>query len=97
MSLNNILEVELFDVWGIYFMGPFPPSYNNLYILVVVNYVSKWVEAVALPTNDSKGVMNFLRKNIFIRFGTPRGIINDEGKHFCNKQLEALLAKYGVT
>ena len=41
MPLNNILEVELFDVWGIDFMGPFPPSFGNLYILVAVDYVSK--------------------------------------------------------
>ncbi|CAL8116743.1 unnamed protein product [Prunus armeniaca] len=41
MPLSNILEVEVFDVWGIDFMGPFPPSYNNLYILVAVDYVSK--------------------------------------------------------
>ncbi|XP_062085945.1 uncharacterized protein LOC133792055 [Humulus lupulus] len=46
-------------------MGPFPPSYGNLYILVVVDYVSKWVEAIASPTNDSKAVMKFLQKNVF--------------------------------
>ena len=50
MPLTNILEVEVFDVWGIDFMGPFPPSFGNLYILVVVDYVSKWVEAAGLPT-----------------------------------------------
>ena len=60
MPLNNILEVELFDVWGIDFMGPFPPSFGNLYILVAVDYVSKWVESVASPTNDSKVVIKFL-------------------------------------
>ncbi|CAL2238499.1 unnamed protein product [Prunus armeniaca] len=59
MPLSNILEVEVFDVWGIDFMRPFPPSYNNLYILVAVDYVSKWVEAVALPTNDTKSVLRF--------------------------------------
>jgi len=47
--------MELFDVWGIDFMGPFPSSYFNQYILVIVDYVSKWVEYVALPTNDAKG------------------------------------------
>ena len=97
MPLNNILEVEIFDVWGIDFMGPFISSFNNLYILVAVDYVSKWVEATALPTNDSKVVLNFLKRNIFTRFGTPRAIISDEGSHFCNKYFGALLAKYGVT
>ena len=71
MPLQNILEVELFDVWGIDFMGHFPSSYNNKYILLAVDYVSKWIEAIATPTNDGKVVLNFLRKNIFTRFGTP--------------------------
>ncbi|XP_015970507.1 uncharacterized protein LOC107493983 [Arachis duranensis] len=78
------------------FMGPFPTSYSNNYILVAVDYVSKWVEAIATPTNDNKVVMNFLRKHIFCRFGVPRAIISDGGSHFCNKPLEALLLKYGV-
>ena len=62
MTLNNILKVELFDVWGIDFMGPFPSSYNKKYILVAIDYVSKWVKAIALPTNDAKVVLNFLQK-----------------------------------
>ena len=60
MALNTILEVELFDVWGIDFMGPFSLSYNNKYILLMVDYVSKWVEAIATPTNDAKVVLKFL-------------------------------------
>nr|XP_027060713.1 uncharacterized protein LOC113687258 [Coffea arabica] len=86
---------DLFDVWGIDFMGPFPSSFNNKYILVAVDYVSKWVEAIASPTNDSKIVLRFLKKNIFSRFGIPKAIVSDEGKHFCNRQLDSLLFKYG--
>ena len=63
-------------------MGPFPSSCNNKYILLEINYVSKWVEAIVTPTNDAKGVLNFLQKNIFARFGIPRSIISDEGTHF---------------
>nr|XP_033508386.1 uncharacterized protein LOC117273335 [Nicotiana tomentosiformis] len=70
--------------------------YSNNYILVAVDYVSKWVEAMALPTNDVKGVIGFLRKNIFARFGTPRAIISDGGTHFCNRSFAKLLEKYGV-
>ena len=77
MPQQGILEIELFDVWGIDFMGPFPPSYSNTYILVAVDYVSKWVEAIATPTNDTKTVLKFLQKHIFSRFGIPRVLIND--------------------
>ena len=92
----NILEVELFDVWGIDFMSPFPSSFSNQYILVAVDYVSKWVEAVALPSNDARAVIKFLKKNIFTRFGTPRAIIIDGEKYFCNHQFKTLLLKYGL-
>ncbi|XP_022861578.1 uncharacterized protein LOC111381966 [Olea europaea var. sylvestris] len=74
--------MEICDVWGIDFMGPFSLSFSNQYILVAVDYVSKWVEAVALPTNGVKAVVGFMK--------------NDEGKHFCNRQFEQLLNKYGV-
>ena len=67
MPQQGILKVELFDVWGIDFMVHFPP-YNNLYILMVVDYISKWMEAIASPTNDAKVVIKFLKKNIFTRF-----------------------------
>ncbi|GJW60757.1 reverse transcriptase domain-containing protein [Tanacetum coccineum] len=87
---------EIFDVWGIDFMGPFPFSRGNKYILVVVDYLSKWVEAKALPTNDARVVCKFL-KSFFARFGTPRAIISDRGTHFCNDQFAKVMLKYGVT
>ena len=94
--LKGILEVELFDVWGIDFMGPFPSSYSNKYILLAVDYVSKWVEAIATQTNNANVVLKFLKKNIFTRFGMPRALISDEGSHFYNKWVEKLLLKYGI-
>jgi hypothetical protein len=97
MPLNPILIVEIFDVWGINFMGPIPPSFGYEYILVEVDYVSKWVEVMAPKTNDHKVVVKFIQANIFSRFGTPRAIINDEGKHFCNQFLKTLLLKYSIT
>ena len=97
MPLNNILICEIFDVWGIDFMGPFPSSHGNKYILVAVDYVSKWVEAIATRTNDSNIVLQFLRRNTFTRYGAPRAIISDGRKHFYNRQFTALLKKYGVT
>ena len=97
MPLNPILEIELFDVWVIDFMGPFPNSFENQYILVAVNYVSKWVETIPSKTNNSNVVIKFLKKNIFSRFGTSRAIINDNGTHFCNRSFESLMRKYAIT
>ncbi|KAL4369260.1 hypothetical protein GQ457_05G020590 [Hibiscus cannabinus] len=96
MSLQYILEVELFDVWGICFMGPFPSSHGDLYILLAVDYVSKWVEAIATPRNDAQTVMKFLHKQIFTRFGVPRAIISDEGTHFDNKLIAKAAQRYGI-
>ena len=97
MPLHPIQVVEIFDVWGIDFMGPFPSSNGFIYILLAVDYVSKWVEAIATRTNDSRVVVDFLRSHIFARFGMPRAIISDGGSHFCNRSFEALCKKYGVT
>nr|GEW56652.1 reverse transcriptase domain-containing protein [Tanacetum cinerariifolium] len=66
------------------------------YILVAVDYLSKWVEAKALPTNDARVVVKFL-KSLFSWFGTPKAIISDRGTHFCNDQFSRVLAKYRVT
>ncbi|GKE03824.1 reverse transcriptase domain-containing protein [Tanacetum coccineum] len=96
MPQNAIQVCEIFDVWGIDFMGPFPSSRGNKYILVAVDYLSKWVEAKALPTNDARVVVKFL-KSLFARFGTPRAIISDRGTHFCNDQFAKVMLKYGVT
>ena len=63
MPLKGILEVEIFDVWGIDFMGPFSSSLGYKYILVMVDYVSKWVEAIPTLTNDARVVKKCLRKS----------------------------------
>ncbi|GKB28932.1 reverse transcriptase domain-containing protein [Tanacetum coccineum] len=92
MPQNAIQVCEIFDVWGIDFMGPFPFSRGNKYILVAVDYLSKWVEAKASPTNDAKIVVMFL-KSLFARFGTPKAIISDRGTHFCNDQFAKVMSK----
>ncbi|WZZ51926.1 hypothetical protein YC2023_052033 [Brassica napus] len=96
MPQNPILEVEVFDVWDIDFMGPFTSSHGNKYILVAVDYVSKWMEAIASPTNDARVVIKMFKSTIFPRFGVPRVVISDGGSHFINKLLEGLLRKNGV-
>ncbi|GJT01629.1 reverse transcriptase domain-containing protein [Tanacetum coccineum] len=96
MPQNSIQVCEIVDVWGIDFMGPFPSLRGNKYILVAVDYLSKWVEAKALPTNDARVVCKFL-KSLFARFGSPRAIISDRGTHFCNDQFVNIMLEYGVT
>ncbi|GJT35302.1 reverse transcriptase domain-containing protein [Tanacetum coccineum] len=96
MPQNAIQVCEIFYVWGIDFMGPFPSSRGNKYILVAVDYLSKWVEAKALPTNDARVIVKFL-KSLFARFGTPRAIISDRGTHFCNDKFAKVMSKYRVT
>ena len=91
-----ILVVDIFDAWGIDFMGPFPKSFSYSYILVGVNYVSKWIEAIHSKTNDHRVVLKFLKENVFSRFGVLKAIISDGGTYIYNKPFETLLAKYGV-
>ncbi|KAF5757652.1 putative nucleotidyltransferase, Ribonuclease H [Helianthus annuus] len=96
MPMQPILVVDIFDVWGIDFMGPFPNSLGNYYILVAVDYVSKWIEAIATKTNDHKVVCKFVQTNIFSRFGIPRVIISDGGSHFKNFHFGKLLKRFGI-
>lgn len=77
-------------------MGPFTISFHNKYILLVVDHVSKWVKTMALPTNDGKGVVQFLKRNILTHFSTLRAIITDGRSYFCNIMLWTLLHKYGT-
>nr|GEV27906.1 hypothetical protein [Tanacetum cinerariifolium] len=87
---NSIQVCEIFDVWGIDFMGPFPSLKGNKYILVAVDYLSKWVEAKALPTNDARVVVKIL-KSLFSRFGTPKAIISD--REVTNRGLKRILER----
>nr|GEX79712.1 reverse transcriptase domain-containing protein [Tanacetum cinerariifolium] len=93
---NAIQVCEIFDVWGIDFMGPFPSSKGNKYILVAIVYLSKWVKMKALPTNDAQVVVKFL-KSLFSRFGIPRAFISDRETYFCNDWFARVMTKYGVT
>ncbi|XP_071917221.1 uncharacterized protein [Coffea arabica] len=74
---------------GFYWPTLFKDAYS-------IYYVSKWVEAKATRTNDSKVVAEFVKSNIFVRFGMPRAIVSDRGTHFCNKTIAAIFRRYGV-
>nr|GEW26763.1 reverse transcriptase domain-containing protein [Tanacetum cinerariifolium] len=98
-EINESFPLETFNLVstrGIDFMGPFSSSRGNKYIIVAVDYLSKWVEAKAIPTNDARVVCKFL-KNLFARFGTPRTIISDQETHFCNDQFTKVMLKFDVT
>ena len=96
MPAKYVIECEPFDVWGIDFMGPFVPSDGKQFILVAIDYFTRWVEAEACVHADGKTVEKFVRKNIFSRFGCPRALISDGGRHFNNSLLNNILKKYGL-
>jgi len=77
-------------------MGPFPMSHEYNYILMIVDYVSKWIEVVSFRSNDHKVVVNFFKENILSRVGFPHAIISDGRKYFCNHTLKALMRKYCI-
>jgi len=81
---------------GIDFIGLFSSSFGNEYILLTVDYVSKWVEAIPSRTNEAKDIVKFLRENILARFGMPRVIISDKEAHFNNRSFDALLKRYSI-
>ena len=78
-------------------MGPFLNFFGNEYILVAIDYISKWVEAVPCKTNASRIVVKFLKENILSQFGTPRAIISDRRTHFYNRSFASLMKKYNIT
>ena len=96
MPQQHMLFCEVFDVWGIDFMGSLPVSCGSIYIVFAVDYVSKWVEAKLTRTNNAKVVADFVRSNLFCMVGVPRGSVSDQGTHCCDRSLYALLKKYRV-
>lgn len=77
-------------------MGPLPNSFRNQYILVDVDYISKWIEAIVTKSNH-KVVDKFLKENIFSWFSFPGTIISDNGTHLCNRSFKVLITKYSIT
>lgn len=92
MPLTPILICEIFYVLGIDFMGPFS-FFGNSNILLVVDYVSKWVEAKVTRLDDGKTVVKFIKSHIFIQFA----MISDRGMHFSNQVIATLLKRYHAT
>lgn len=95
MPLTGTVIMEIFDVWGMDFMGPFPISNSYEYILVAVEYTSKWIEDAATRNCTADTVVKFLQK-IVSRFGVPRIIISDNGTHFVNAKVRMFMKKNGI-
>jgi transposase InsO family protein len=96
MPLKYNLQIDLFDVWGIDFMGPFKNSHRYEYILVMVDYVTKWVEAMPCRKASTEESITMIKNVIFPRFGTPRILISDGGTHFIGKNFKKCLSKLGI-
>ena len=96
MPLTYNLQVELFDVWGINYMGPFVKSQGCVYILVAVDYISKWVEALPCKAAGAKHARKLFHEIIFPRFGTSRMVISDGGSHFIDTTFRNFLKEVGT-
>jgi hypothetical protein len=96
MPLTLNLQIDIFDVYGIDFMGPFPNSEGYKYILVAIDYVSKWVEALPCWVADDMHSKRMFHEVIFPRYGVPRIVINDGASHFIDRTFQKALTKVGV-
>eukprot|EP00253_Pinus_taeda_P035362 PITA_35362 len=96
MPLNPQLVIEPFERWALDFIGPINPSSNQkTYILVAIEYVTKWVEAEALLRATEDSIIQFLF-HIFVCYGLPRDIITDGGPQFVGNKIVATLKNYHI-
>jgi hypothetical protein len=96
MPLILNLQIDIFNVWGINFMGPFPNSEGYEYILVAVDYISKWVEALPYQATNVVHSKKMFYEVIFLRYGVPRIVISDGGSHFIDRTFWKALSEVGV-
>ena len=75
-------------------MGPFQKSHDTEYILIAIDYVSKWVEALPCRATDARHARKMFHEVIFPHFGTPRMVISDGGSHFIDKTFRAFLKEH---
>jgi hypothetical protein len=96
MPLTLKLQIDIFDVWGIDFMGSIPNSEGCEYILVAIDYVSKWVETLPCRAADAMHSKKMCHEVIFSRYGVPRIVISDGGSHFIDQTSQKALSEVGV-
>ncbi|MCO5564238.1 hypothetical protein L7F22_017896 [Adiantum nelumboides] len=94
-----MMDARAFAKWNIDFVGPIePPAYRTQaqYIIVAIDYLTKWVEAKSTRKNDARSIAAFLYENVFTRYGLPIEIVRDRGTHFLNEVIEYLLSEFMV-
>jgi hypothetical protein len=96
MPLTSNPQIDIFDVWGIDFMGPFPNSEGCEYIMLAIDYVSKWVEALPCQVADAIHSKKMFHEVIFPRYGVPRIVISDGRSHFIDQTFQKALSEVGV-
>ena len=93
MPLQPQVTFEPFEKWGMDFVGPInPPSKQKSYIIVCTDYLTKWAETKAIKAATEEKVAEFLRENIFYKFGYPRELVTDQGSQFTSNMIEDLLS-----
>ena len=97
VPLQPQVMIEPFEKWALDFVGPISPmSCKKKYILVCIDYVTKWVEAKSLFRATEKSIVEFINEEIFTRFGVPREIVTDQGTQFTSTLMQELTTKYGI-
>jgi hypothetical protein len=95
--LNPIKTERPFERIGIDFVGPLSQTKNgNRYILVAMDYLTKWPEAKAMDKATAENVTEFIYKEIICRHGTPKIIMSDQGSHFKNQMMKGLCEKFKI-
>ena len=83
--LQPLVVDDLFDKVGIDVLGPFVKAHGKEYIIVAIDYYSKWVEAQATSSFSAQVTAKFLITNIFCRYGAPKTLLSDQGTNFTSK------------
>ena len=92
IPLQPEVLIKPFERWALDFVGPITlASKGKNYILICMDYVSKWIEAKALPRATKQAVANFLYEYIFSRFGVPREIVTDQRTQFTSNLIQSLM------
>jgi len=96
-KLNSILSLWPFAKWGVDLVGPMPPGKGKKkFLVVVVDYFTKWAEAEALAFVTASNVINFLWRSVVCRFGIPQSLVTDNGAQFDGKQFRSWCAELGI-